>query len=1629
MANVMGIDPCDSQNHAIFNTTTQKRNCVDPRTGLFEVYVPLPSVIGNIGSGPVVDMSLFYTPVVNNFAALGDGWSFAFTTYHEAQQLLTLHSGEVLEIEKGKDFDSPAVFAKWSDGSSVLTVERKDGRSETLKPVGNSKLWVPEKLTTDGYNFLSLTWIVTPHLVGNAQHYQLQLMGLRDAYRQLLKVEYLLDKKDAATVKITFWPDEASETLSFTLTLKDYALRTVLAPDGNQSTFDYLENANCGWLLTSITTFEGLTEEVEYQDNGLSFADNAKLSALPCVSRHTLRPHGGGEAVVTTYQYKRNDEKSYSTVVKQGERTTMYNYNEKHAIVKEEALQGECSVIKRYVENEDSREVSTQYTQKDKKREENAKSSFKSGRLISCLLDGVRTDFLYKDLNNASTSEVGGFLAMASVLDRIKNPNTTYGIDDDKGYKGFLALSKERVSDGSYATFESSGDDRFCVSPGDLSFLGKEVRQAMLKFNGYGRVEGLNRMKPIFSVKVMNAGVDITSAAVVRQEIEYFSGNDFRKGRQRCIRQGCVDSAAMLLTDAEKIIAIDYKLDGVALTTTTAESRGGLTRSHAETHSILSGRLINQIDADGNQTTYEYDKFGRLIARTECAQSTTYKQTTRYAYPSTGRLEITDPNGLQHASEYDGQGKLIKEFIRDATDKEWRQILQVSYDNTGRKLRSTHFDYLDNGNQISEWCEFDYDGWGQECCRRYSNGWQRFNQYDPITRSRREWTGTSTDKHGKVSVYREDGNVVRMEWKDTEGKVYQAQDVTYTHAGRVATLNTNGVHGMHAVMYTHDGAGRVLAEKHEEKGLAKDDKSLSYTYRYTYLDDPLVGEAASIVIEFDGKSKALGERTFDAWGRVTSLTRAGITESFTYKGASPVPTSKKTADGKTLAYQYIAELGHRLAKVSEQGGKAEKSFAYAHGAVQGAMATEGERCLEFHHDLNGRLKKQRAQLNKGVDATVESQYSNGGRLLREKDTEGTDITYAYNLQGQRWKTVHGEVATNHSYDTIGRQKNEVVRQVAASIVVTYEHDAMHRETSRRFLLDEVFEFIVARSYHPDGRLKLVELKQKDGMVLGSRAFSYTAGGRLESCTTAGVWRPKNPKGKHVDKQVFAYDAIGNVISCVTTFGKECCTSVYNYDAASGCRLEKIENNHSDYPASATLSYDKAGRVIQDHTGRKYQYDWLGRLVQAGSRYYTYDPMDSLMACGSKDMQSQVLYSGLQVRGERESGTGDNGRHVIAGSGACTVQRVRRAGVKRTLIHLRDADGTVLVTHDLDAKTQAHHAYTAYGEHHSAEPESLLGYNGEYCDGDSGQYPLGQGYRWYDPGCQQFHAPDSLSPFGEGGPHAYGYCNGDPVNYQDRSGHAVGAGGVNQGLRRIWGDSLPGPVSLGQEGQLISTVIWSGVGVLTAIMTGGTSLLVWGASVVLALAASATAITSVAIADTHPEVAATLGWVSLAATLAVGGFALARKVGELALRLCRSGRALASKLYHKAVVALHRQRFVLNQPKAIYGARTSGLDFRNADEIAEALAPINLGLGDAETAGMFATNPPLINTGAIARLWEKTLGAFDVGDVNTMVCAITGVLGNAGYFETERDAFVNSQLNNAPSLPWGSFNIGRYGRFA
>ncbi len=82
------------------------------------------------------------------------------------------------------------------------------------------------------------------------------------------------------------------------------------------------------------------------------------------------------------------------------------------------------------------------------------------------------------------------------------------------------------------------------------------------------------------------------------------------------------------------------------------------------------------------------------------------------------------------------------------------------------------------------------------------------------------------------------------------------------------------------------------------------------------------------------------------------------------------------------------------------------------------------------------------------------------------------------------------------------------------------------------------------------------------------------------------------------------------------------------------------------------------------------------------------------------------------------------------------------------------------------------AWSPFGEGaaRTGSTTSLPGFNSERQDPLSGMTHLGNGYRSYSPALRRFTCPDSESPFGIGGINPYVYCDNDPVNKTDPSGH-------------------------------------------------------------------------------------------------------------------------------------------------------------------------------------------------------------------------------------------------------------------
>ena len=166
--------------------------------------------------------------------------------------------------------------------------------------------------------------------------------------------------------------------------------------------------------------------------------------------------------------------------------------------------------------------------------------------------------------------------------------------------------------------------------------------------------------------------------------------------------------------------------------------------------------------------------------------------------------------------------------------------------------------------------------------------------------------------------------------------------------------------------------------------------------------------------------------------------------------------------------------------------------------------------------------------------------------------------------------------------------------------------------------------------------------------------------------------------------------------------------------------------------------------------------------------YTYDPLDRHVKSGlSGATDTQLFYYRERVATEIK---GDVTTQVFEYEDAVLAQRVHRGDTQTTGLLVGDQNRSTLSI--LNPGQPESMAYTPYGQSpHVSDIHKVLGFNGERQDPLTGYYLLGNGYRAFNPVLMRFNSLDSWSPFGEGGINAYAYCEGEPVNRVDPTGHA------------------------------------------------------------------------------------------------------------------------------------------------------------------------------------------------------------------------------------------------------------------
>ncbi len=337
------------------------------------------------------------------------------------------------------------------------------------------------------------------------------------------------------------------------------------------------------------------------------------------------------------------------------------------------------------------------------------------------------------------------------------------------------------------------------------------------------------------------------------------------------------------------------------------------------------GRPLTVVDPNGLSATLGYDLRGRITSRIVGSE------TTRYIYDGVGQLtQATLPDQSYVAYTYDGAHRLMQ--IRDglgnrityALDAMGNRIGEQVFDSSGflSRTRSRNFDALgrlatDLG-ALNQSTAYAYDGNGNLLTATDPLAHATTNYYDALNRLTQvkdadqgvtvyayDAAGNltqATDPNGLATTYTYDGlgNLIQQSSPDT-----RVTTSTYDAAGNLQTrLHARGI----TATYTSDALRRVTRVVYTKPGVP----TLTHTF------------------EYDGSPAGAA----NAKGRLTRVTDAAATTTWTYNGQGRVATKTQTIGTLVHTVRYDYNGAGQLAQLTTPSGQ-RIAYTYSNNRISG----------------------------------------------------------------------------------------------------------------------------------------------------------------------------------------------------------------------------------------------------------------------------------------------------------------------------------------------------------------------------------------------------------------------------------------------------------------------------------------------------------------------------------------------------------------------------------------------------------------------------------------------------------------------------------------------------------------------
>jgi len=536
------------------------------------------------------------------------------------------------------------------------------------------------------------------------------------------------------------------------------------------------------------------------------------------------------------------------------------------------------------------------------------------------------------------------------------------------------------------------------------------------------------------------------------------------------------------------------------------------------------------------------------------------------------------------------------------------------------------------------------------------------------------------------------------------------------------------------VEYTYDGRRRLKTAK--VKGRQKEAIKNTYRDNVTIVDGDGKSHphGSSVKSVFDGAYEATSEMDED--GRLINLTQIG-------------------AEGSFESHYNYNDGGDLLGSITTRKG-------------DGAHTEETARDYDSAGRVTSQTKIVSEENGTGEKSILSFQYDGDLLSKTELTIDGLSIhstTYSYNDEKLLEKeSINKDYACEYRYDALKREeRSDVLFANKLSLARSLSYLQQDGAT-----LDLIAEEAIRVSL-PDG-----------GLMEERRAYSYDVQGRITEIAVDDK------------KASYSYDGLGRLVKERNeTLGMEIS---YSYDRLGNMLSKRTYALDSGFLKSEDqLTYsDDAAHALSSWNGKRVESDALGRITSLDGVSFSWNSDGTLaFAKDASAGKTEYLYDSNGIRRLKRLPSGEEVRYVTDGS---RILSESRGGKRIDYVYAKDglmgfyyagepylyergAQGDIIRVYDRSGSVAAEYAYDAYG---NCEVLADVGgiaslnpfrYRGYYFDAETGLYYLNA--RYYDPRLGRFLSPDSLSyldPSSAAGTNLFAYCQCDPVNNVDPSGH-------------------------------------------------------------------------------------------------------------------------------------------------------------------------------------------------------------------------------------------------------------------